>query len=134
MFEVYLLHPHSTLENSGGLTSTQLKLFLPVAILVLYILSILPCIPTYSVQSTVLIILCSADNVCRGHAARGTLAGKAVCEWWSGRAVAPISGVYFHCFFFALPVPPITDCYRLLRSTTTTKCCIGLYSRGDSTG
>lgn len=79
--------------------------------LVLYFLSILPCTPTYSVQNTVLPILRSADNVCRGHAARGTLAGKAVCEWWSGRAVAPISGVFFYCFFFALPVPLITDCY-----------------------
>lgn len=78
----------------------------------------LPCIsPTLyynvlRVQSTVLTILRSADNVCRGHAARGTLAGKAVCEWWSRRAVAPISGVFFHLLFLRFTN---TANYRLLQ-------------------
>lgn len=53
------------------------------------------------------------DNVCRGHAARGSLAGKVACEWWAGRAVAPISGVFFLLFLhFITSTGIITDCYN----------------------
>ena len=44
---------------------------------------------------------------CEGHAARGTprriLVWTTACEWWVGRAVAPISGVFFDFFSFIIP-------------------------------
>lgn len=47
-------------------------------------------------------ITCAGD--CEGHAARGTprciLVRITACEWWEGRAVAPISGVFFISFLF----------------------------------
>lgn len=120
-------------ENTSrnGYTNTQQDL--SIFIVVLCILSYL--IPThsfYSVQRILCSMLNAIDNVCRGHAARGTLAGKAVCEWWSGRAVAPISGVFFLLLFRRFT--SITQ-YRLLQSTTTTtKGCIGLYCPPEVTG